>query len=511
VRPVAHAGFEMGYLSRIRISWGDNEYGRGPMGIAIREGRVYQAGDLLDLPGFSPWKQEAIGRGYRSTISVPLFSDGQPFGALAIYSDRATTFGPEEVDLLQELAGDLAYGIMALRGRLQRDQMRRNLEEKAAELRRVTVETMQAEEVERRRIARILHDELQQLLVAARYALDPVRTSTSDPSHKEALNRVDASIAEGLGVSRSLTTELSPPVRGSGPLIPVLQWLALQMKHRHRLDVAVRDAGESAWKSETLLILLYQAVRELLFNVVKHAKVQAAEVTVRDTGGGVQVEVADNGAGFDPTKTEQAPRTAGGYGLFTIRERVAYLGGRVEVQTSVGSGSRFTVWLPDGALGEPASGEPKAPLGTPVAGRVQDGPPAPTAPKTAQASRRIRVLIADDHPVVRRGLALALKDQPDIEIVAEAQTGREAVKQASQASPDVVVMDMRMPDLGGIEATRLIHDRFPAVRIIGFSAMEDAAQVAAMRQAGAVGYVVKSDPPGRLLATIRACFESSGA
>ncbi|HET6485635.1 MAG TPA: response regulator transcription factor, partial [Spirochaetia bacterium] len=93
----------------------------------------------------------------------------------------------------------------------------------------------------------------------------------------------------------------------------------------------------------------------------------------------------------------------------------------------------------------------------------------------------------------------------------EAQTGREAVEKASQVSLDVVVMDMRMPDLGGIEATRAIHDRFPAVRVIGFSALEDPAQVAAMREAGAVGYVVKSDPPGRLLATIRACFEPAGA
>ena len=335
---------------------------------------------------------------------------------------------------------------------------------------------MQAEEIERRRIARILHDELQQLLVAARYALDPVRTSVADPSSKETLNRVDAAIAEGLAVSRSLTTELSPPVRGSGPLVPVLQWLALQMKHRHGLSVVVHDAGESAWKSETLLILLYQAVRELLFNVVKHAKVKTAVVKVKEKDGGVQVEVADNGLGFDPAKMEQGRRISAAMGFSRSGSvwRTSAAGWRYEAPPgpAVGlpcgsrpgrSGNRSGPRTRERPQPRPRRNSRPVPI-------EAAGPPEPAGPPTRPRTRRIRVLLADDHPVVRRGLALSLKDQPDIEVVAEAQTGREAVEKSSQVSPDVIVMDMRMPDLGGIEATRIIHDRLPTVpghRLLG--------------------------------------------
>lgn len=106
-------------------------------------------------------------------------------------------------------------------------------------------------------------------------------------------------------------------------------------------------------------------------------------------------------------------------------------------------------------------------------------------------------------------LALALKEQPDIEVVGEAQDGRQAVELVSQVLPDAVIMDMRMPGLSGIEATRAVRAEHPEIRVIGFSALEGAEEAKAMREAGAVGYLSKGDPPGKLLATIRACVDQS--
>jgi DNA-binding NarL/FixJ family response regulator len=117
--------------------------------------------------------------------------------------------------------------------------------------------------------------------------------------------------------------------------------------------------------------------------------------------------------------------------------------------------------------------------------------------------RKIRVLLADDSSVVREALAHLLQLQADIEVVDQAADGLQAVQMASQLQPDVVVMDVNMPQLSGVEATRRIHNQLPQVRIIGLSMHNEEEIVAAMSDAGAVAYLTKTDPPSRLIAAIR--------
>jgi PAS domain S-box-containing protein len=114
VRPVAWAGFAEGYLETIRVTWGDDERGRGPTGEAIRTGQAVIARDILADPEFSPWREVAIRNGYASSIALPLVEGGRTFGALMIYSSETDAFDAQEVRLLTELAHDLAYGVRAL-------------------------------------------------------------------------------------------------------------------------------------------------------------------------------------------------------------------------------------------------------------------------------------------------------------------------------------------------------------------------------------------------------------
>jgi PAS domain S-box-containing protein len=120
VRPIAHAGLEDGYLRLARVSWADNERGRGPVGTAIREARVCPVQNIISDSRFEPWRVEAAARGYAGVCALPLVSEGRPFGALAIYSASADAFHAEEVALLGELASDLAFGIGAVRARVER-------------------------------------------------------------------------------------------------------------------------------------------------------------------------------------------------------------------------------------------------------------------------------------------------------------------------------------------------------------------------------------------------------
>ncbi len=115
VRPVAHAGFEEGYLETLHITWADTERGRGPTGTAIRTGKASMCRNMLTDPNFAPWREQAIKRGYASSIVLPLIAEGKAFGAINIYSKHPDPFSDDEVKLLSELAGDLAYGITTLR------------------------------------------------------------------------------------------------------------------------------------------------------------------------------------------------------------------------------------------------------------------------------------------------------------------------------------------------------------------------------------------------------------
>jgi PAS domain S-box-containing protein len=115
VRPVAHAGFEEGYLETLQITWADTERGRGPTGTAIRTGKVGMCRNMRTDPHFAPWREQAIKRGYASSIVLPLMAEDKAFGAINIYSKEPDPFSADEVKLLSELTDDLAHGITALR------------------------------------------------------------------------------------------------------------------------------------------------------------------------------------------------------------------------------------------------------------------------------------------------------------------------------------------------------------------------------------------------------------
>jgi len=115
VRPVAQAGFSTEYFAGLKVSWADNELGRGPTGTAIRTGKPCGCGNMLEDPAYAPWREQALKRGFVSSLALPLLAGGQAFGALTIYSTKADDFSEEEIRLLTGLAEDLSYGLRTLR------------------------------------------------------------------------------------------------------------------------------------------------------------------------------------------------------------------------------------------------------------------------------------------------------------------------------------------------------------------------------------------------------------
>jgi PAS domain S-box-containing protein len=144
VRPVAHAGYEAGYLAGINITWGDTDRGRGPMGTAIRTGTTSWNKDILTDPNMALWRAEALRRGYASTISLPLMSHGEAFGAFALYAEEPDAFTQSAIEQYTDLANNLAYGVMALRTREERKRAESEIRQLNASLeKRVTERTIE--------------------------------------------------------------------------------------------------------------------------------------------------------------------------------------------------------------------------------------------------------------------------------------------------------------------------------------------------------------------------------
>ncbi len=135
VRPVAYSGFEEGYIESLRITWADTDRGRGPTGTAVRTGTVSMCREMTTDPAFLPWREEALRRGYASSVALPLMAGDTAFGALTIYSRKPAGFPDDELKLMTELAGDLAYGITVLRLRLAHTQAEQTLRESEERLR----------------------------------------------------------------------------------------------------------------------------------------------------------------------------------------------------------------------------------------------------------------------------------------------------------------------------------------------------------------------------------------
>jgi PAS domain S-box-containing protein len=219
------------------------------------------------------------------------------------------------------------------------------LRQRGEQLRMLASQLTLTEQRERRRLATVLHDELQQLLVAARFHLtnlDRARKSDLHQNASEAAGLIDKAVA----CSRSLTAELSPPNLQHGELVEDLEWLVVWMHRKYDLTVDLRvDTNGVAMKGD-LAVLLFQSVRELLCNTVKHAGVRKAWVEIQNNGDHIHVTVRDRGTGFDPDAVVPDFDGHGGFGLFSIRERLDFLGGQMEIKSAVGRGSRITLKVP---------------------------------------------------------------------------------------------------------------------------------------------------------------------
>ena len=224
---------------------------------------------------------------------------------------------------------------------------------RTAQVRQLNTLLASAEQEERRRIAHILHDDLQQQLAGLAITLALLRDTDGD-AEAALRDHAEGIIERSLSLTRSLAAELSPPVLSDTRLAPLLHWLAERHQTLHRLDVSVDVEEPCVVEDYDVRALLYHSLREVLFNVVKHADTSSARLRAYSSGPYAVVEVSDEGIGFSAGEEDHAPASSG-FGLASVRERLRLAEGSLEVESAPGRGTRAILRVrtsarPDGSV-----------------------------------------------------------------------------------------------------------------------------------------------------------------
>ena len=230
-----------------------------------------------------------------------------------------------------------------------RKQSEAKMIEYQEELRRLTSEIVMTEERERRRIALDLHDGVGQTLALCNMKLGALRAGAGKTAQARLLGEAEALLQDAIRDTRALTVQLSPPVLYELGLEAALAWLAEHVGSRHGLPVELRRAGGPLPAlPQALSLTVFHSVRELVLNVVKHARASRALIEVRSAADHVDILIEDDGRGFDLSAPRPDTRLTGGFGLFSIRERLRSLGGRLDIESTVGHGTRAVLTVPLG-------------------------------------------------------------------------------------------------------------------------------------------------------------------
>lgn len=380
------------------------------------------------------------------------------------------------------------------------------LAKRTQQLQQLALELSDAEDRERRHIASILHDDFQQRLAYIKIELDIIRKQYGDKKVNQKLEYLGQLIEACIEDSRNLSYEINPPALHRGGLETALDLLARDMKEKHGLLVEVQIQSGAEPDSITLKSILYRSIRELLFNVIKHAGVDSAVLDVCDKDEMIQIRVEDFGNGFDYHMVRFKQGRGFGFGLYIIEDRVTFLGGCMKINTAPGKGCCIVLTVPKSVSQRAVATE--APFSD-----AEDEESAGVAPTEVSQilgdGDQIRILLADDHKLIREALANMLNDCNELTVVGQATDGHEAVQLAAKLKPDVILMDVAMPKIDGFEATAQITRSLPDIRIIALSMHNDVDTRQKMLEAGASAYLTKTGSPDILVETIRRIYHGN--
>ena len=295
--------------------------------------------------GISPdirWHQRKDGSRVFINGAVHALRDGRLNGFLKIGRDMTAQRQAEEA--LRENQKQLQSINETLAQRVQ---------EKTEEVRQLASDVINATQQERQRISRVLHDDLQQRTYAILMQLSFLKDELPGGTHsaRKEMSDIEKELAEIVSIMRNLSIDLSPPILPGEGLSHAIEWLASRMREQYGLPIELQANGPFVIADENLHVFLFNCVRELLFNVVKHAEASRAVAALAWLDNGVQIEVRDDGKGFPDHMSEEGKAGKQGdlphsLGLPTIRHQLSLFGGVMEIISKPGAGTQVILTVP---------------------------------------------------------------------------------------------------------------------------------------------------------------------
>lgn len=335
VRMMAHAGRVDAGFSVTQIRWSDLDDESSACGTAIRTGRPVVLRDIEQEPRFTPWRKTALRFGYRSMIALPLKTNSHAFGNFSLFSTLANAFDDKEVELLTELAEDLAFGIGTLRARAVHERKVRLLRE-------------EVERDTRKRVAATLHDGVAQSVQGVYLGLKRLRALAAGEQqlHADLLNRIIDEIGGILGELREVSHELRPLFLERMGLIEAIQYYCGELSERAGIGVHVVAQDVPVQLGERVKEQCFLSFREALTNAIKHAHASRIDVVLEAPASeSLKLRIADDGVGFDTARKFNLPA---GLGLSMIGERAESIGGSAQILSTPGMGTTVIITLPLG-------------------------------------------------------------------------------------------------------------------------------------------------------------------
>ena len=375
-----------------------------------------------------------------------------------------------------------------------------------ARLRALATDLTIAEQTERRRLATELHDYLAQMLVVTRMKVSQLLRQDHDLDVRTILQEADQLLHQSLDYTRTLVSELTPQALYERGLSAAVRWLGDQMRRQQILTVEISLDTPELPLPEADAVLLFHSIRELLFNVLKHGKTDRASVLMSYDQEVLSITVSDHGCGFHVSGLSEDRSDR--FGLLSVRERMIALGGDFDLQSEPGKGTvaslHFPFRMPSIHIeAQEAEEESQSPTRAQLSRGHTDLNVTIASAEKRDITTALRVLVVDDHQMVREGLCCMLKEYDDLTVVGEASTGEQALKLVGTLVPNVVIMDMNMPGWNGAETTRRILKAHPSTTVIGLSVQTDPHIAESMLQAGAAAFLQKDTVGQELYLTIQ--------
>ena len=290
------------------------------------------------------------------TTKAPYYdSEGRVIGLVGVARDITDRKQAEQT--LQRSRDELEEKVRERTAELK--SLTEDLEKSRDDLRKLASELVLTEERERKRLAVTLHDEVAQTLAAARMRVDLMRSISGSDAFRQSFEQAQELLSYAIQQTRALMKDISNPVLYDMGLRSAVEAMAEQIKDRHGIQVKCSFEGQLRSLGQDLNVMVFQVVKELLQNVIKHSGARGASIRITEDENTVRTVVADDGEGFDVNENNSPDFIEGGFGLFSIRERVKSFNGSIQIKSKPGIGSKVTVVLPKTAGSKAASPKSK--------------------------------------------------------------------------------------------------------------------------------------------------------